>query len=259
MTTATSGAPSRRRRRGGVILLVVILVLAVLVVVADFAARAYGEGRIRTEIAGALDIPDDDAIDVDIRGFSALLQAAAGRLEQVDIGLDQVSFGELSGSSDITLRGVPIDRSGTTDAIDIAVQMPPDQIESLVARLSDREVDSIEMAGDQVEITAPVTVLGLSLPVTVSLDASAESGDLALTPVSVEASGQTLSVEQVEERFGGAIASALETQTVCVAEYIPSILTLEDAAVDDGMLSLRFHGEDAPLSRAAFEQTGTCD
>jgi hypothetical protein len=80
-----------------------------------------------------------------------------------------------------------------------------------------------------------------------------------LTPASVSVNDAELSLTDLASGPLGSIVSAVvKPQTVCVASYIPAVLTLTDATVDNDSLELQISGDNVALTGTDFEQLGSC-
>jgi hypothetical protein len=96
----------RRRRHPLLITFIVLVVIAGLLVAADFAARAYAESRVASEIKqqGFPKKPN-----VDIEGFPFLTQALSRNFRQVQLSADNVTEGPvLIQSIEATLNSVHV-------------------------------------------------------------------------------------------------------------------------------------------------------
>lgn len=109
MTTMTNPnrtpAVPRRRRRGVRRLVIALVVLAALLVVADFAAAAIFEHEVSKRARAEFNLADDP--DVQVHGFSFLLQAISGEYDWVEVKAKGVPVKDLH-DVEITadLRGV---------------------------------------------------------------------------------------------------------------------------------------------------------
>lgn len=75
-------------RGPGRTILVTLLVLAAIGIGLDAGARAVAEARLASSVQTALDLPDRP--DIELQGFPFLLQVARGRLEALEVELDDV-------------------------------------------------------------------------------------------------------------------------------------------------------------------------
>lgn len=99
----------RRRRRPLVITLIVLVVIIGLLVGADFAAKAYAENRVASQIQQQ-GFPKKPSVTID--GFPFLTQALSRDFHQVNLSADDVTEGPLLVQSiNVTLDGVHVNSS----------------------------------------------------------------------------------------------------------------------------------------------------
>lgn len=89
--------PRRRRRRGLIALVTSLVILVVLAVVADFAAKAYAENQIASQIQTSAKLQGKPAVSIE--GFPFLTQVAAHDLKAIDISASNVGAGKFTISS----------------------------------------------------------------------------------------------------------------------------------------------------------------
>jgi hypothetical protein len=99
----------RRRRHPLLITFIVLVVIAGLLVGADFAARAYAESRVASQIQQQ-GFPKKPSVDIE--GFPFLTQAISRNFHQVQLSADDVTEGPLLIQSiDATLDSVHVNSS----------------------------------------------------------------------------------------------------------------------------------------------------
>lgn len=257
--SATEVSP--RRRRGGravVVLLIVLALLAVAAVVGDgIARRAVADGAAAS-LRESLALPADHAIDVEVGGWAVLPQLLAGRLDRLDLRSSDVSFGELDGDVAATLVGVPVSGKGPVDAGTATVALDADSVSRLVTEHSAVPVDAVTLNPPLVRVNATVGVLGLSIGAGVGMRLAAVDGGILLTPDDISAAGATFSVSAFRERFGAASGTLLAPTSICIADSVPSGLTLTAVEVTDASLNASFVLSSTFLSDSAEQETGSC-
>lgn len=180
-------------------LLVFLLVLVLLVVGADIAGRLIAQNQAATAISRQSGSATIGRTTVAIHGFSFLAQAIPGRYQNITLGAGKVTIGPITGiattielydvqfpladalkgatgnlvAGRATLRGVL-----ATSALTAAIQ----QSGATVGAGTDGSI----------EITAPVMILGRSIPVTADLLPSFSGGVLRLNAMNIRAAGITL-------------------------------------------------------------------
>jgi hypothetical protein len=111
--------PKKRRRLVGWLIalgaLVVLLVIGYFV--AEQAARSYAADRIHDELASAFDLDADHPMQIDLGGGSLLLQAASGTVDNVDVAIDDVPLGDITGDITLAAAGIPLDTDLPVDTV----------------------------------------------------------------------------------------------------------------------------------------------
>ncbi|MFT4029006.1 MAG: DUF2993 domain-containing protein [Protaetiibacter sp.] len=251
--------PRRRRRRVWPwVLLGSVVVLAGAAVAADVLVRGYAERAIAEQVATELEVPDGTPVDVRIGGFSILLQALTGSLERVDVGVDTLALGPLTGDLDIVATGVPLDENVPTRALTVRYAIPASALTALAPELSGVTVDEVTLEGSEVVARGTVTVFGVSLDLGLGLTPSAVDGDLAFDATSIRIGEQTLTVEELRGNLllGGLADMLLQQRTVCIADALPAALTLTDVRVDGTELVATLDGSGAVLG--SLGDKGVC-
>ena len=164
-------------------LLVVVLLLLGLAVLADRFAVGIAEGKVAEQVAAKGGLQGKPTVD--ITGFPFLTQAAAGRYEDVRIGLTADQLGQPAGTrADIDLRGVRLPLSSVlTGSVS---RVPVDRIDGTAtlsyALLSDRfgSDTTLTREGDGLRITRTVEVLGQRVPLTAVGKLTLKGSDLVV-------------------------------------------------------------------------------
>lgn len=260
MTFVEREVPRRKRRPvlTVVVVLVVLAIIAVLLVVADNAVRSYAEDRVRTELRTALDLPADADLDVEISGFSMLVQLVSGSLDRVDVSTDEVTFGDLTGPVTVVARGVPIDQSKPVEDLRLRFGASEKSLTSISQNLSGLPITSVAIDGDEIDISAELQVFFVTLPLGVGLQPKAVGGQIAFTPTSISVADADFDAADLRSRFGAIADTALATQNLCIAQYVPAVLVLQDVTLDDPRMVLTFEAKNVLLDEATLGATGTC-
>lgn len=259
MTSGEREVP--RRRRPLVALSVVILILGMLVVVAvvvDSAVRTTVEERIGGEIRGALALPSDAPLDVEIGGTSMLLQLLAGSIDRVKVESESVTLGGLTGPARLVARGVPTDTSRPVDSVALEFGATEESLTAISANLSGLPITSVAIDHDEIDVSASFEALFISLPLGVGLRPAADQGQIAFTPTSIRLGDAEFDAGELRDRFGALGERALQTQNLCIAQYLPASLALEDVRLDDPRMVLTFGGSDVLLDEASLSVVGNC-
>jgi len=253
-------APRRRRRRGGIIALVVVVALVVVALVAgEAAARAYATGRIHDELATAFGLEADHPMDIDLGPGLLIAQAATGAVDSVDVAIDDVPLGDLTGSVELEATSIPLDAHRPVGTFQAKATIDEQNVAKLGDYLSGVDLDSITLGDGTIDVAATVKALFLSVPVSAAIEPSAKDGQLVFTPRAVTVNGQVVDVADLTSGPLGALASRfLGSQSFCVAQYLPAEIGLEGALVRRGDLVLLFGSRDVVLGGSGLTTKGTC-
>lgn len=265
MTTAEPTAPiaprARRRRVWPfVALAVVLVVLVVAFVAADAAARSYAESRIRTQLTSALGLSSSTDVKVDLGGGSILLQALTGKVDTVDITVPELEVHGLVGVGEIRATQVPIDTSKPLKTLDVTYTVTEKKLAAIATNLSGVTVDSVILKKPDIVATSTPTILGVNVPVTLSVTPSASQGLIVFTPSRVELAGQTFSADALRDSplFGSLAKKLLTQKNFCVASALPKALTVSSVAVVGKTLEVSLTGDGAVLGSSDFTTKGIC-
>ena len=264
MTTEPAVEPTKpRRRRGLLIALIALGVLLVLLVVGYFvaegAARGYASERIHDELVTAFELEADHPMDIDLGGGSLLLQAASGKVDRVDVAIDDVPLGELTGDVTLAATGIPLDTEQPADTIAATATIDEANVAKLRDFLSGVELDAITLGDGVIDVSTTVNALFLTVPVSASIVPTAENGQLVFTPQSVTVNGAVVPIDELSSGpLAGVASKFLGAQSLCVAQYLPAAVTLDDVKVTSDELRLRFTGDNVALGGAGLSTKGTC-
>jgi len=247
-----------RRKRRWLAPLIVFGTLIVLVVIAFFVvdgfARSAAEGLVADKVRSALSLPEEAPVDVSIGGASVLLQAATGSLDRVDIGVKGLAVGDLSGDATLIATGVPIDQSKSISAVRIEFTAGQDDLQKLLTRLSTLPAASATIEGGAVRLGTQFTVLGLSVPVGVTVGLSASDGQLVVTPRSVELNGAAATAADLPSALRG----LFDPQTICVADQLPRAFSLDSVEVKGSKVVVGVTGRSIALDGSLLSTKGSC-
>lgn len=241
------------------ILIFLVLLLVAAYLVAEVLIRNYATDRVKTQVAQGLALESEDDVGVTFAG-SMVLQALLGRIGQADVTVDEATFGPLTGDLDIRAEGVPVDSSQPVEQLDITMAVTEDNVGELADYLSGLEVADIALAEPEIVVESEFSLFGVAVPVHLGLEpAAVESGALGFTPSSIEVAGRRLTAEDLQaSEFAGLAQPILEQREVCIAEYLPEALVLQDVDVVGEELVARFAGRDVVLSEAELTAVGSC-
>ncbi|GAA1946943.1 DUF2993 domain-containing protein [Microbacterium deminutum] len=256
---AVTTAPAPRRRRAWPWIVAIVIVVG-LAIVAWFAGEAIARNlvvkTIRDQVITQLALPAGQDVRVDVPG-PILPQLIGGTLGEVTIASDDVPIGSFAGDVVVTAHDVPI-RGGDMAGATARVTLDEQQLRELMATVDGFPAGSVGLAAPNVTMSTQISLFGVGFPVTVALTPSAVQGDLLLTPATLQLAGASISADELRQRFGQLSDAVLRDWTVCVAQYIPSGITLTDVAVQRATLVADFDIDGGIVSDPALQANGTC-
>src|SRR5690606_6430992 len=108
MSAGAAEAPIRpRRARWPWVLLVIVILLGALAVTAELLARSILPGVVRGIVIEQLELPGDQQLEVDAAGI-LMPQLIAGRLDELRLTSDEVTFEGITGAVEVTALGVSL-------------------------------------------------------------------------------------------------------------------------------------------------------
>lgn len=253
-------APRRRRRAWPWVLVILVVLLAAAAVAADVLVRGIAERAIAQELSSALDVPDDASVEVRIGGGSVLLQALAGGLDRVDVTVDDLALGPLTGDLTIVAEGVPLDPGAATRELRGRYSIPEEALSALAPEVAGATVDDVHVDGSEVVASGSAVIFGATLELGLGLTPSIVDGDLAVDPTSVRIGADTFTAEQLRANplFGGLADAILQQRRVCIADRLPAALTLTSLQAGGSELVATLDASGVPLGGDAFQQRGVC-
>lgn len=256
-------APKKKRRRWIGVLIALVVVVILLVVgffIADAYAKTYAENYVRERIVEVLKLDPAAKVDVDLGGGSVLLQAATGGLDQVNVHVDTITFGDISGEAQITATKVPLDSSKPVDKLGITVTVSEDNVKKLSGFLSGIDLTSIELKDGLIRIGTEFKFLFLNVPVAVDLNPTAKEGGINFDPVTILLGEDEISVADLRATpaFSSLAGDLLASRDFCVAGFLPKALTIDKVQVVGKNLVVGIDGDGTALSDPALSTLGTC-
>lgn len=254
-------APVQRRRRRAWPWLIALLVVVGLAVAAWFAGEAIARGivtsTIRQQVITQLSLPADQQVDVTVEG-AVIPQLIDGTLDDITVASDDVSFGQLSGDVTVRAEGVPIRGDAAAESISATLRLDEAQLKTLLSTVDALPVDTIGLAAPNLTATVDLTLFGARFPIGIALSPSAADGDIVLAPVSLQLAGATITADDLRGRFGSLADSVITDYTVCIAQYIPSGVTLSALRVEGDQVIADLDVDGAIISDPTLQQNGTC-
>nr|WP_208382531.1 DUF2993 domain-containing protein [Microbacterium ulmi] len=247
----------RRRAWPWIIAVVVVVALAIVAwLLGDWIARGLVEKTIRDQVVTRLALPADQEVDVGIEG-AVIPQLIAGRFDEITVASDDVAFGPIAGDVTVTARGIGF--SGTADAASATVSLDEAQLRALMATVEGFPADTLGLDEPDVTMSTELSLFGASFPVGVSLTPSAsETGDLVLTPASLQLAGADITADELKRQFGILSNAVLRDWGVCIRQYIPAGIALTGARVEGDRLVADLAIDGRIAADAALRENGSC-
>lgn len=254
MATVTG---ARRRPRRWIAVVVVLAVVAVLLVAAEIAARAIVPQVVRSQIVTNLGLAQDQEIDVRIPGL-VLPQLIVGSIPQMDLTADDVEVQGVSGDVRVDIQDAPVWGGGDWSSAKAVVDLDENQLRAVLGRVDGFPVDAVTLRPPEVALDTEFSVFGVSVPLGVQLSASAEDGDLVLSPTQLRLGGVDVSADALRQQVGPLAGSFAENWRVCLAQYLPRALTLTGVTIEGRHVSASFDIDSAILRDKAAQEPGSC-
>ncbi|QEO10383.1 LmeA family phospholipid-binding protein [Protaetiibacter larvae] len=260
MNLATPELVRRRRRVWPWVVLGVVVLLGAGAVAADFLVRGWAEGLVAARIAEALEVPDEDAVEVQLGAGSVLLQALAGSVDQVDIRVDDLALGPLTGDLAVAAQGVPLDPASPTRALAIDYRIASAGLSGIADQLSGVPIDEVSIEGSELLASGSISLLGQSFPLGIGLTPAAVDGALGFAPTSVRIGERTVTAAELaaDPLWGGIAGPILQQRTVCIADQLPAVFLLTRAEIAQGELHLGLAAAGVALGGPELTVKGDC-
>jgi hypothetical protein len=259
---APTGTKKKRRWIGWLVASVALVALLVVgFLVAENFAREFATGYVRDRVVAALGIDPTTPVDVEIGGGSVILQALAGSVDEVTVDIDELTFGDVTGSARLVATGVPLDSSRPVGTLGITVTVTEENVRTLATYLSGLELSTIEVGDGLISIGTEFSVFGfITMPATVGLEPSATGTGIVFSPKTITLGDQEISVAELLDNplLGGLAGQFLASREFCVAQYLPKSLTVTDATVVGSSIVVTITGDGAALGAATTSAGGTC-
>lgn len=222
----------KKKHRWPWVLLVVLLVLGGAAVGGEFWARSSVENTVRSQAITALGLPQDQQIAVETQGL-VLPQVIGGTLTSLAASSENVTLGPITGNVSANATDVPIRGGEPVGSIDGTIVIAQDELLKL---LKDENIplDNVVVQDGQITGEGDFNLMGLTVPVSVTLGLSVDNGTVMVTPISAKAGGVTLDGDKLRDALGGLGGDLLGPYPVCIAQYLPKAVTVTGVALGDG-------------------------
>lgn len=263
-TTVIEVPPPKKKRRRWIGVLIALVVVVILLVVGFFIgdayAKAYAENYVRERIVEVLKLDPAANVDVDLGDGSVLLQAARGGLDEANVHVDAITFGDITGQAQIVATEVPLDSSKPVDKLDIRVTVSEDNVKKLSGFLSGIDLKSIELKDSLIRVATEFDVFFLKIPVALDLNPTAKDGGINFDPVTILLGDDEISVADLRAspQFSSLAGDLLASRDFCVAGFLPKALTVDKVQVVGTNLVVGIDGDGTALSDPALSTLGAC-
>ncbi|MET0715959.1 MAG: DUF2993 domain-containing protein [Mycetocola sp.] len=250
--------PVRKPARRRALTAAVVLVVAVLVVLGGaFLAEYITRGVVEDTVAAAAEsnLPSnvDGTVDVDIAGDWVLLQLLSGRMEQVTLTSDDLTFDGIPVEKmTVTALGVPIDLKAPVEDIDATVTLDEPALNELLT-LPDNDA-AITLGDGTIGYEGSTSVFGVPIGYVVTAALSPDGTDLLVTPQGAEV---TTAVGALD--LSGIVDRVVsEPLRLCLADKLPVGVSISSIEVENGVATLSLAASDFTLSDSSLRSLGEC-
>jgi hypothetical protein len=260
MTVSQAPRKKHRGRRALIVLLVIVVVLVAGFFVGDYFAKKYATGYLRDQVASSLGLPSTAPVTVDLGSGSILLQAASGEINDVNIGIDPIVLGGLSGSATLTAHGVPLNQTSPVRTLNVNVIVPTSTVSTAISQVPSLKSlkPTVTIEGKQVVVAGTVHVFGFPQSIGVTLTPKVTKGVPGYTIDTATFDGATVTAS-VLDRYLPGLTTLLESgSSLCIADKLPKAFTLTSIALHGQSIISTFSGDGVQLNAAALSQKGTC-
>lgn len=249
-------ATPRRRRAGRTFFIVaaIVVVIGALCVVAEIVVRNIAERQVAEEIERGLPPGVEGDVDVTFGGVSVIAQYFTGTMEQVSISAPEATVLGSPIAVDLVATDVPVEQGAEIGRVDATLVAPEETVNRFV-ELQDIPA-GVTLGEGTVGYDGTLEVLGLPIEYSVTAEPEAAGDTVLLRPAGVEvaAGGGSIDVSGLVDRLLGG-----EPYPVCVAEYLPEGVEVNDVTVSPGELSVGIEASGIAYSPETLETRGSCD
>jgi hypothetical protein len=254
---------ARRRRRGprGGAVVIWLLVLAVIGVglafglrIIDQTVRGVAEDQAEQRIAEQLPGRVSGKVNVSIQGDWVIPQLIRGTLDRVVLDGPNLQADGTPFQAHIVATDVPTDQERTVGDVVATVSMDQAPASALLAKTAGTPAD-LRFGDGTLGYSGSTRVLGITF-----------GYDVAATPVLQDASTVVITPAEVSLQAGDFkvdLAQTIQgirdvTYPVCVAQYLPAGVGVQDVTIADGRASMTVESSSVKLTRESLGVTGSC-
>lgn len=246
----------RRPLRVTLIVTAVVVVLVGGLVVVDGLVRSEVADRARGEIGRAIGL-DPAQVDVEVHGWSALWQLGTGRWELITGRADDATVAGVPADLQMSIEGLPTNEVDAISKVELVAVLGEDAIETLVAQNSGFDVDTVALAPPLLELTSTPNVLGFEVPVVLGVGLAAADHGIDVTVETLNVSGVEVDLDAASQYLGPLATQFLAPHSVCLADALPTALSIESVRVGSEGARITVIGTDVAVADLGAG-TGTC-
>ena len=247
-------SPARRWITGLTIVAVAVIVVIGGAFLAETVARGFTEDAVAAAVEANLPANVEGTVDADIGGDWVILQLLSGRMQEVTVSSDDVTFdGVPIGFLSVTASGVPVDLKGAADSVEATATLDEAALNELLTMPGN---DPQLILGDgAVTYEDSTTVLGFTVGYLVSATLEPDPAGVLLTPESAELTSDigSLDVSRILEGLLGG-----EPVLLCTADRLPEGVSVSRILVTEGSATLGLSATDFTLTMSALRSKGEC-
>ncbi|MFT2706717.1 DUF2993 domain-containing protein [Clavibacter zhangzhiyongii] len=254
---------ARRRRRGprGGAVVIWLLVLAVIGVglafglrIIDQTVRGVAEDQAEQRIAEQLPGRVSGKVNVSIQGDWVIPQLIRGTLDRVVLDGPNLQADGTPFQAHIVATDVPTDQERTVGDVVATVSMDQAPASALLAKTAGTPAD-LRFGDGTLGYSGSTRVLGITF-----------GYDVAAKPVLQDPSTVVITPSEVSLQAGDFevdLAQTIQgirdvTYPVCVAQYLPAGVGVQDVTIADGRASMTVESSSVELTRESLGVTGSC-
>ena len=234
--------------------LVAVLVLVGVAFLAESVARGVTEDAVAAAVEANLPSNVEGTVDADVAGDWVILQLLRGRMDEVTVSSDDVTFDGLPVDRiEVRASGVPIDLTSAVDSIEATATLDQAGVNELLTMPGN---DPELVLGDgEVTYEDAARVFGFDVGYRVSATLEPDGTDVLLRQ---EAAELTSSVGNIDASRILDVLIGDEPLRLCAAGKLPVGVTISRILVTEGNGTLGLTADDFTLSGPSLRSTGEC-
>lgn len=254
----TEREPARRGAGRRWVTAIVVLVVVALVIggafLAESIARGFSEDAVKAAVEANMPSNVEGTVDVDIAGDWVILQLLSGRMDEITISSDDITFDGIPVDLlTVTASGVPIDLKSPVSSVKATAALNQAGVNELLT-MPGNDPELILGDGD-VSYADSATVLGFDVGYLITATMTPDGTDVLLSPQSAEltSSAGNVDASRVLDLLVGD-----KPLRLCAAEKLPVGVTISRILILEGLGTLSLDATDFTLSGSSLRTMGEC-